>query len=352
MRRCLDAFVLPMKFGKSKADEDKGPPKKALHTEKLDAAKLEKLRDILSRKLWVPFAVEHAAFAYKDDGVNIVAYNTGKIVISGKKTEDFILNVLEPEITGVAKLGYDEVHHPEWFTAHAGLDESGKGDLFGPIVSATVIASESMVRAWIDSGVRDSKAVGSDAAILGLEKKIRGTPGVVIKTVCGGMRRYNELYVKFGSNLNKLLAWMHAAGLDEGLKAWEAAGNERPTWGLLDQFSTAPLVQRELKKREQDFDLQMRPKAESDPIVAAASIIARARFVRELKALSDKCGMPLPKGSGGNAREIAKQLVARYGDDALADYAKLHFRTAFEARGLPVPAKKDPGMFRRPKSQG
>ena len=340
-----------MTFGqKAKADADKGPPKKALHTEKLDAAKLDKLRDILSRKLWVPFAVEHAAFAYKDDGINVVAYNSGKLVVSGKKTEDFILNILEPEITGVAKLGYDEVHHPEWFTDHAGLDESGKGDLFGPVVSATVIATPEMVRGWIESGVRDSKAVGSDNAILGLEKKIRATPGVVIKTVCGGMRRYNELYVKFGSNLNRLLAWMHAAGLDEALKAREAAGEPLPDWGLLDQFSTAPLVQRELKKRERDFNLEMRTKAESDPVVAAASIIARARYVRELKALSDKCGLPLPKGSGGNARDIAKKLVEKYGDDALADYAKLHFRTAFEARGLPVPAKKDPGMFRRPKS--
>lgn len=338
-----------MKFGKKPSgDAEEGPPKKALHTEKLDAEKMAKLRDLLSRKLWVPFAVEHAAFAYKDDGVNVVGYNSGKLVVSGKKTEDFVINILEPEITGVAKLGYDEVHHPEWFTDHAGLDESGKGDLFGPVVSATVVASEAMVRGWIDAGVRDSKAVGSDAAILALEKKIRGTPGVVIKTVCGGMRRYNELYVKFGSNLNKLLAWMHAAGLDEALKSWEAAGNPRPTWGLLDQFSTAPLVQRELKKRGQDFDLQMRTKAESDPVVAAASIIARARYVRELRALSEKCGVTLPKGSGGNARDMAKKLVAQYGDDALADYAKLHFRTAYEARGLPAPAKKDPGMFRRP----
>lgn len=341
-----------MKFG-NKGDAAKAPPKKALHTEKLDAAKMDKLRDILSRKLWVPFAVEHAAFAYKDDGINVVAYNSGKIVVSGKKTEDFILNILEPEITGVAKLGYDEVHHPEWFTDHAGLDESGKGDLFGPVVSATVIATEDMIRGWIDSGVKDSKAVGSDAAILRLEKQIRDTPGVIIKTVCGGMRRYNELYVKFGSNLNLLLAWMHAAGLDEALKVREAQEQPLPGWGLLDQFSTAPLVQREMKKRGRpEFDLKMRTKAESDPVVAAASIIARARYVRELKSLSEKCGVELPKGSGGNAKEIARKLVAKYGDDALADYAKLHFRTAYEARGLPVPAKKDPGMFRRPKSSG
>jgi ribonuclease HIII len=342
-----------MKFGKKAGDDaDKAPPKKALYTEKLDAAKLAKLHDILSRKLWVPFAVEHSLFAYKDDGVTVVGYNSGKLVISGKKTEDFIMNILEPQITGVAKFGYDEVHHPEWYTDHAGLDESGKGDLFGPIVSATVIATEDMVRGWIESGVKDSKAIGSDAAILRLEKQIRGTPGVVIKTVCGGMRRYNELYVKFGSNLNKLLAWMHAAGLDEALKVRESTGEPLPTWGLLDQFSTAPLVQRELKKRERDFDLQMRTKAESDPVVAAASIIARARFVRELNALSVKCGMTLPKGSGGNAKEVAKKLIEKYGDDALADYAKLHFRTAFEARGMPVPAKKDPGMFRRPKNNG
>ena len=42
---------------------------------------------------------------------------------------------LEPDVTMAPKLGYDEVHHPDWFEPHAGLDESGKGDLFGPVIA-------------------------------------------------------------------------------------------------------------------------------------------------------------------------------------------------------------------------
>jgi ribonuclease HII len=64
---------------------------------------------------------------------------------------------LEPDVTGQAVLGYEEANNPEWFEEHAGLDESGKGDLFGPVVSACVIATGEMTREWIELGIKDSK---------------------------------------------------------------------------------------------------------------------------------------------------------------------------------------------------
>ena len=99
----------------------------------------------------------YAIFSYKSKPlkINVTVYTSKKIVVAGKGTQEFVQNVIEPQVTGVARLGYDDVYHPEWFEYHAGLDESGKGDLFGPLVSCCVIAGAEAVKIWIDAGVRD-----------------------------------------------------------------------------------------------------------------------------------------------------------------------------------------------------
>lgn len=310
-----------------------------MHTVKLDATQAEKLRGICVEKGWVTAVVDHAAFAFKGPQINLVHYQSGKCVISGKGTEEFVKFTLEPEITGQAVLGYEAELNPEWFEEHAGLDESGKGDLFGPVVSACVIATGDMVREWIKLGIKDSKKL-TDARIAELDKMIRETPGVAVRTTFARMAKYNELHSRFGKNLNRLLAWMHATSCEEALKSYEQLHAHRPAWGLLDQFSEEPLVQKELARKNVNFDLRMRTKAESDPVVAAASIVARAAFVRELERLSSDGNVKLPKGSGAEAKAAALELVGRLGPAILVNFAKLHFRTAYEARGLEPPESK------------
>jgi ribonuclease HIII len=324
-----------MAFTRKDTEGDDKKTRRTSYTIKLNEEQMVKLKAWLDHRMWAFFAVEHARFAFKGDGVNVVAYESGKCVIAGKKTEDFVTYVLENEITGDARLGYDEVHHADWFEPHAGLDESGKGDLFGPMVSACVVVPDGeIVREWMAAGVKDSKAISSDSMILRLDKQIRGTRGVVAKRMCVSMAKYNELYVKFGKNLNRVLAWYHARSLEEALK-------QQPVpWGLLDQFTKQPLVQRNLKDVPQGFELRMRTKAEEDPVVAAASIVARAEYVRRMQELSERAGEPLKKGASAEVKAQAKRLVEKFGPEALGDFAKLHFRTAYEALGLPVPEKK------------
>jgi ribonuclease HIII len=319
---------------KSQAPEEAGPKVKTSYTLKLDVAQMDKLADYLeagNQGPWFHYDVAYSLFAFKGEKVNVVGYQSGKLVVSGKKTEDFVRDILEPEITGEAKLGYEAVHHPEWFELHAGMDESGKGDLFGPLVTACVVADGDMVRQWLELGVADSKKL-SDGSILKLDKAIRQTKGVVIQTAFARMPKYNELYTKFDRNLNKLLAWYHGKSLTQALDQRAAP------WGLLDQFTKQKLVDAYVKDRK-DFKLISRTKAESDPVVAAASIVARAVYVREMKRLSDEFGEPLVKGASGKVLAQAKQIVADKGADALKNYAKLHFKTAYEAQGLEPPAK-------------
>ena len=311
---------------KKPARDDAEPKKIASYTAKLDDTQMEKLRAICEARHFQPFEVAYTRFAFKSDParVNICAYTSGKVVIAGKGTEEFVTMTLEPEVTGAAKLGYDEVLHPDWFESHAGLDESGKGDFFGPVIAATVIADRPAIEAWIKAGVKDSKAI-AESQIIKLDKLIRETKGVVVRTRFAGMPRYNEIMRRPRANLNSLLAWMHAGALEEALTV------KRVPWGLLDQFTEKTLVQDELgKKGVKDFELRMRTKAEEDPVVAAASIVARAEFVRQMHALSKKFGAKLQKGAGPLVKQQANEIIAKFGAPALVEFAKLHFRTAYE----------------------
>jgi len=312
------------------SDASTAPKTLTSYTIKLDAAQQAKLRVHCEARGWERVELAYTNFAFKSAQarLNVAAYTSGKVVIAGKGTEDFVKNVIEPEITGLAELGYEAERHPEWFEPHAGLDESGKGDFFGPVIAATVIADTAAIEAWREAGAQDSKKM-TDGRIVALDRLIRTTRGAVVRTCfCKTMARYNALMSRPRANLNSLLAWQHATALSEALAAKPVA------WGLLDQFSEQPLVQRELKKHAAKipagFALKMRTKAEEDPVVAAASIVARAEYVRQMHALSEKFGEPLQKGAGPLVKKQAAQLIDKLGAASLGDFAKLHFRTAYE----------------------
>lgn len=310
-----------MAKGKKKPAPLDEPPKKTMYTNKLTQEQLDKLQHVLEMKMWAPYEVDYAQFAFKGNKVNVVGYRSGKLVVQGKEMEEFVINTLEPEILGEARFGYDEVHHPEWFESHAGLDESGKGDLFGPVVTACVIADKRHIDEWVKAGIRDSKKI-TDTRIIKLDKLIRETKGVSVETCFCGMRKYNELMSKPRANLNLLLAWQHAKSLSAALK------RKRVPWGMLDQFSKQNLVGRYFK--DKDFDLRMQTKAEADPVVAAASVVARAEYVRYMAELSKKHGEKLLKGASAAVKQQAADILRKYGPERLGEFAKLHFRTSYE----------------------
>lgn len=314
--------------GKSKKEAE-GPKQRTSYTLKLSEEQMEHLEEVLDNRDWEFYEVDYARFGFRGERVNVVGYESGKLVVQGKNTEDFVTNILEPEVTLNPLLGYEEFHNPEWFEPHAGVDESGKGDLFGPLVSATVIADGEMIREWREAGIQDSKRI-TDSRILKLDKLIRGTKGAVVETTYCSMERYNELMARPRANLNQLLAWLHGKSLNNALdKQWVARG-------LLDQFSKKPLTQKYVKDRE-GFTLEMRTKAEADPVVAAASVVARAEYVRQCKELAKKAGEDLLKGAGAGVKAQAIRLFEKGGEDLLRQVAKMHFKTAYEARGLEPP---------------
>ena len=310
------------------------------HTCKLNDEQAALLEAHLREHGFKPRQVPYARFAGEKEKLNVVFYESGKLVVQGKGTQEFIEFVLEPEILKQARLGYEAVLNPDLLLPRFGVDESGKGDFFGPLCVAGVYVNESVVKAWQDSGIKDSKNISSDKRIHELAKLIRKTPGCVTTAVPVGNEAYNRLYSSMRS-VNRLLAWGHARVI-ENLMGQRHRMNPPPVRAISDQFAAnKETVAKALMNLGREIELVQRHKAEEDIAVAAASIVARDEFVTRLAKLEKEFGMPLPKGASAAVDAAAKEFVARHGAESLTKAAKVHFRTAYRAQGLPEPPKTE-----------
>ena len=268
---------------------------------------------------------QYTIFFAQKNKLSVAVYEKGpKVLVQGKGVEEFVQFELEPKILGEAKLGYEEVHSPKMFEPHFGVDESGKGDFFGPLVIAGAYVDRGIARKLLDAGVQDSKRIGSDARIRALAQTIRKTAGSLIETVLIGPEKYNELYEKFG-NLNSLLGWGHARVIENLL----AKKPDCPR-ALSDQFADARVIEQSLLRHGRKIDIEQRTKAESDIAVAAASILAREAFISWLERHGKTLGLRLQRGASASVKETAEKLVKMNGPQILREVAKVHFRTAHE----------------------
>jgi ribonuclease HIII len=298
------------------------------HTAPLTPAQAARLREVLEERGYEFEEKPHTLYAAKKGKLNVAVYAKGpKVLIQGKETEDFITFLLEPEILGEARLGYEEELDPEMFAPHFGIDESGKGDYFGPLVIAGAYTDAAVARALKAAGVMDSKRISSAKRIRELAAKIREVPGIATSVVAIGPERYNQMFGSFG-NLNRLLAWGHA-------KVIENLAAQRPQCprALSDQFARPEVLARALKQQGVDIQLDQRTKGESDIAVAAASILARERFIDWIDKTSSAGGVTLPLGASAAVIDAAKEIVSRHGADALSKVAKLHFKTTAAVTG-------------------
>jgi ribonuclease HIII len=291
--------------------------------------------------------VPYAKFAGAKDKLNIVFYESGKLVVQGKGTQEFVEFVLEPMILQEVKLGYETVLNPELLLPRLGIDESGKGDFFGPLCIAGVYVNEKIISAWKDAGIRDSKNISSDKKIFELAKLIRETPGCVTSVVPIGNEAYNRLYAKMRS-VNTLLAWGHARVI-ENLMGQGHRMNPPPVRAISDQFAAdKATVGKAIMSLGRGIELVQRHKAEEDIAVAAASILARNEFVVRLGELGKQFGMTFPKGASSAVDLAAKEFILKQGVENLPKVAKTHFRTALRAQGLPEPPKT---QWKRPNTK-
>ncbi|WP_294504003.1 ribonuclease HIII [uncultured Victivallis sp.] len=290
----------------------------------------EALRILLDARGWRFSEQPYARWKAVREKTNVVAYNSGKLTVQGGGTADFVTFVLEPEILHTFGFGYAEESKEEPVDPHGGVDESGKGDFFGPLCIAGVYADGATGPKLREIGCCDSKLIKSSKKIMELAAKIRETVGDGWTVVTLGPEAYNRLYAKIG-NLNRLLAWGHARVIENLLEKVPTCPRM-----LSDKFGDERLIQRALLTRGRAIQLDQQVRAESDVAVAAASILSREQFLKGMAKLGAELGEELPRGAGPQVRETGRRLMERYGASVFERCAKLHFKTCNELTGSPV----------------
>ena len=201
-------------------------------------------------------------------------------------------------------------------TSRIGVDESGKGDYFGYLVIAGVVVDKTIEKKLIEMRVKDSKKL-LDSTALKLARDIKKICKYEIVKI--SPERYNALYAKFDKNLNKILAWGHARVIENLLE------KNQCDYVITDKFGDEKFLKNALMEKGKKIKIIQKVRAESDMAVAAASILARAEFLKTLKRLSIEVGHKLPKGST-HVEDVAKLMIEKYGEKILPMIAKTHFK--------------------------
>ncbi len=288
------------------------------------------LKELLEARGWEFSTAPYAFYKAAGSNVNVVSYESGKLVVQGKGTEEFVLFTLEPEI--LHTFNYAEAQNaalpdPAEATIHGGIDESGKGDFFGPLVIAGVVVTPETAPKLRELGVCDSKKITSSEKIIRLANEIRRIAQGSYSRVMLMPETYNRLYTSIG-NLNRLLAWGHARVIENLLELRP----ECPRM-LSDKFGDERLIRNALMERGRQIQMEQMVRAESDVAVAAASILARDGFLAGMKSLAEISGRELPKGASALVKNCAAEIFAQQGGEIFRKIAKLHFKTWNEISG-------------------
>ncbi len=197
-----------------------------------------------------------------------------------------------------------------------GTDEAGKGDYFGPLVVAAFWIEEDLTTQLEKMGVKDSKRL-SDSRVETLSREL--TKIGQSSVVAIGPERYNQLFSQM-QNLNRILAWGHARAIENILERVDG------TEIISDKFGDERFIQKALLEKGRKVSLLQKVRAEEEPVVAAASILARAEFLKRLQKLSQQIGIELAKGASEKVDLVARKVVQQKGKEYLSQVAKLHFK--------------------------
>ena len=312
-------------------------PRKTTFTYELTEEQQELLLGVMVNGNFRKREVPYSLYSIEGDHFNATLYEKQKhglrkLCVQGSKAEDFVLFQLEPIVLGAASLGYEKELNPEAFAPHAGSDESGKGDYFGPLVVCCAFTDERLSDEMRKLGVKDCKQM-TDKQVLSAgaaARRLLGTGGYAVVKLAPPA--YNRLYAKM-RNINRMLAWAHGTAIEDLL-----AKRSDCTRVVVDQFApTEATIRRALKERGRRAKVEQRHKAESDIAVAAASVIAREIFLRDCQEMArdvfgDQPGVEEPRriplgSSDPRVRELAEEMVRAKGPTWLLNHCKAHFQT-------------------------
>lgn len=229
------------------------------------------------------------------------------------------------EIKGI--LLSDDTKMPD--STWVGSDEAGKGDYMGPLTVAAVYVNRQRAEKYRSIGITDSKVLSNDT-VREYARTIRDTSdgyfSIVSVSPLVYNTRFNELSKK-GKNSLDLLAECHAEAIRELFKK-----NPEPRCVVIDKFCNEKRISHLLPEGKYRLDLRIR--GESDPAVAAASVLARDAYLSGLDSISRKFGIKATSGSGRETDKVARMFVNEFGADILDEIAKVHFRNTLKVLSL------------------
>lgn len=282
----------------------------------IDCSLKDKLKTYLEEKNFIFSFPPYTFFQAKKKGISCILYSSGKLVVSGKESGNFIEFFLEPEILQSFSYGYQNIQKN--LQPRMGIDESGKGDFFGPLCIAGISTPLQKDLDFLYSlNIKDSKLM-KDSQIKLIAQKIQQIPHYIITLF---PKKYNDLYNKF-QNLNSLLAWGHATVIEQLITKTPSV-----SLAISDQFTKKEVLEIALKKKNIKISLIQRHKAESDVVVAAASILARYSFILGINKLEATYKIQIPKGAGHLTKKTAVAIYQTYGEKILSELSKKHFKT-------------------------
>lgn len=298
---------------------------KNIYSYKLDKEQQDVLHAILETGNYKLETVPYTRIAVSLPDCRVNLYNSGKCVVQGKGASDFVTFTMEPLVLLEASLGYEEKEDPaldpEQKEPHLGVDESGKGDFFGPLVIAAAYIDATIYDKFKAAKVRDCKEISSDKVTIKMAADIRKILNGRYGGLCLGGTTYNRMYSNM-KNVNRILAWGHATSIENALEKVPNCPK-----AICDKFGPEHRIKSALKTRGKKIILIQRTKAESDLAVAAASVLARASFLQNLEHIGQKYEVTIPKGCSAKTVDVAIQLVKKHGPAILPKIAKCHFKT-------------------------
>ena len=294
------------------------------YTNKFNAQLFEKIKEFFITKNSKFSDLQYGKWKAVAKGFNACLYNSGKFVLQGKDIDN--LTIEFEKFMGIQTIAETQTlltipNSAETldlsFSEYIGTDESGKGDFFGPLIIAGVYTDKVLAEKFENLGIKDSKKL-DDKTIMKLSAHIRNSAPHSVVIIMP--EKYNELYNSF-KNLNKLLAWGHARAIENVLE------KQTCKYAISDKFGDEKLIKNALLKNGKEITLEQRTKGEVYISVAAASVIARAEFVKRCEELKKKYGIDFPKGASDKVVSVGKDFVSKCGRENLKYVAKMHFKT-------------------------
>ncbi|SEQ83504.1 ribonuclease HIII [Piscibacillus halophilus] len=276
----------------------------------------------------------HSVLVATMNGCKITAYESGKVLFQGQQHSQEAQKWESSETTSTKSTNSKSSQHSPGFLKqdHIGSDEAGTGDYFGPITVAAVYATEKQQALLRELGVKDSKTL-KDPTIKSIVKDILKTD-IIYSSLTLSNEKYNKLQRK-GWSQGRMKSWMHHHAIKNVLNRMDDSID--PSGILVDQFCKPEIFHNHVKatggQPRQDLTFMTKAESYSTP-VAAASMIARYRFIYEMARLSKEVGFDLQKGASKVVDQQIKRIIQSKGEAYLDQVAKVHFANTKKGKSL------------------